>query len=178
MDLEIAKATPLSDLDIMKKLNGQTNIVMYSELKNVRNIEQILKDNSVVILYETGPKIGHWVCLIRYFNTKRKQWTIEFFDSYGIFPDEEKKQMNQEYLKESGTEYNKIAKLLVDASDRYVIEFNNYRLQKKSKGISTCGRHVISRIKLKQMDIDEYSDLMRSFAGYTPDDIATIISEM
>ena len=86
MNLQGLKSTPLSDKNIFDKLNGRTNIIMYNQLNNVKNIDDILKDNSVVILFENRPKRGHWVCLIKYFNKKRGRWTIEFFDSYGIFP--------------------------------------------------------------------------------------------
>ena len=36
------------------------------------------------------PKSGHWVALIRGANKKRNRPTMEFFDSYGMFPDDEK----------------------------------------------------------------------------------------
>jgi hypothetical protein len=152
--------------------------VLYKNLNKFNNIESVLKDNSAVILYEKQPKNGHWVALIRNYNRKRNRPTIEFFDSYGMFPDDEKKYIDNGFLNQSDQKYNKLSELLVKASDKYDIEFNNYRLQKKTKDVSTCGRHVISRILLKDLDIDEYNKFMKSFKGYSPDDIATIISEL
>ena len=66
----------------------------------------------------------------------------------------------------------------MEASNRYNIEFNDYKLQKKSSDIATCGRHVISRIILKNLDIDEYHEFLSSFKSYglKPDDVVTIIS--
>ena len=135
MDLYSLKRLPLSDGDIMNKLRGRTKIIRYHELNKVRNIEDVMKDNSVVILYEKRRNNGHWVCLVRYL--KGGVPTIEFFDSYGIFPDDEKKQISDEYLRGSGQEYNKLAELLLRANRRNRIEYNDHKLQKKSHDVST-----------------------------------------
>ena len=171
------KSIPLSDRDIYSKLQGRTNIIMYNQLNNVNDIEGILVDDSAVILYEKRPKNGHWVCIIRYL--KKGVPTIEFFDSYGIFPDDEKRYIDKDFLSSSRQTKNRLDELLLKASKRYRIEYNNYRLQKKSSDIATCGRHVVSRILLKNLNIDEYNKLMNSFKQYglSPDDVATIISE-
>ena len=66
MNLEDIEKTSLSDIDIYNKLKGKTNVLLYRELRDITQIEQILKDNSVVILYENKPKRGHWICIIRY----------------------------------------------------------------------------------------------------------------
>ena len=67
---------------------------------------------------------------------------------------------------------------MLEASNRYRIEFNDYKLQKKSSDIATCGRHVISRILLKDLNIDEYNKFLKSFKkeGYNSDDVVSIIS--
>ena len=176
MDLDELKRIPLSDIDIYNRLKGRTNIVLYRDLVRYNKIDDLLVDNSAVILYERQPRNGHWVCIIRYHRNNKP--TIEFFDSYGIFPDEEKKFIGKLFLNKSGQQKNKIAQLLYEASYRYVIEYNDYRLQVRRGSIATCGRHVISRILLKDLNIDEYNQFMRSFFGYTPDDIATVISQL
>lgn len=172
------KRIPLSNQDIYSRLNGRTNVIMYNQLNQVNDIDDVMKNDSVVILFEKQPKNGHWVALIKNYNRTRNRPTIEFFDSYGMFPDEEKKYIDDGFLFQSNQKYNKLSELLTRASEKYDIEYNNYKLQRKTKDISTCGRHVISRILLKDLDIDEYNKLMRSFKGYSPDDIATIISEL
>jgi len=148
---------------------------MYHDLADVSDIDEILVNDSVVILYEQKPKNGHWVCIVRYMTGN--QPTIEFFDSYGLFPDDEKKHINDKFLALSGQKFNKIADLLLRASGRYRIEFNDSKLQKWSTKINTCGRHVISRIILKTLTNKEYNRFMRSF-NISPDDVATIISEV
>ena len=140
------------------------------------DIDDILVNDSAVILYEKRPKNGHWVCLVRYVDNESRP-TIEFFDSYGLFPDDEKRHISKSFLKQSGQQYNKIAELLYNARHRYIIEFNDNRLQRWSPSISTCGRHVISRIVLKNLSNEEYNRFMKSF-HLSPDDVATIISEI
>ena len=106
---------PLSDRDIMDKLQGRTNIFMYSDLGGIEDVDDLLKDDSCVILYENKPRNGHWVCLVRY----KDKGTIEFFDSYGLFPDKQKDHMNKRFLRDTQQTYNKIAELLWNARDRY-----------------------------------------------------------
>ena len=120
MDLDLLKQIPLSDAFIKNRLRGKTNVLMYKELKSFPNIESLLVDDSAVILYEKRPKNGHWVCLIRYINNGVP--TIEFFDSYGIFPDKEKKYISDSFLLESDQKKNTLAALLYDAAYGYVIE--------------------------------------------------------
>ena len=172
------KSLPLSDLDINEKLNGRTKIFMYRDLKHINDIEQLFNNSndSVVILYEKKPKIGHWVCMIRY--VKKGKPTIEFFDSYGIFPDDQKKHISKEFLKTSEQDFNKIAELLYKASDRYAIEFNDHKLQKWAPGIATCGPHVVSRIMMKDLPLEKCNAFLNSFKdkGLSPDDVVTVIA--
>ena len=66
MNIKDIEKTSLNDVDIYNILRGKTNVLLYRELRDITQIEQILKDNSVVILYENKPKRGHWICIIRY----------------------------------------------------------------------------------------------------------------
>ena len=50
---------PLSDRDIMDRLQGRTNIFMYSDLGGMEDVDDLLKDDSCVILYENKPRNGH-----------------------------------------------------------------------------------------------------------------------
>jgi hypothetical protein len=165
----------LSDRDIYNKLRGRTNIWLYSQLSGIRDIDQLFKDNSAVILYENRPRVGHWVCLIR--NIVDGRPSIEFFNSYGIVPDMQKKHINRGFLDSSAQKYNKLVELLYRASARYVIHYNNHRLQSRNGNVATCGRHVIARILLKDLDIDSYNRFLRSF-GENTDRIVTYISEL
>ena len=169
------KRKALSDEEIFNALSGHTRIFLYRDINDMNTIDDLFGDfDSVVILYEREPQIGHWVGLLRRGNV------IEFFDSYGIFPDLEKDYINQKFIMNSGQGFNKLASLLHDAWDLgYQVEYNNYGLQVMKDGISTCGRHVISRIWFKDMDIDEYNKFINSFRKYglNPDDVVSIITQ-
>ena len=58
------------------------------------------------------------------------------------------------------------------------IHYNDHKLQKRSKSISTCGKHVINRILHRNLTIDEYNDLLQDVSkelNMTPDEIVNII---
>jgi len=171
--LEKLKRKALSDEEIFNALNGHTKIYLYGDILDVKNIDELFGSyDSVVILYEKEPLNGHWVALLRNGDT------IEFFDSYGIFPDMEKDFLDEKYLINTGQIVNKLAQLLRDAWDMgYKVEYNNYLLQVMKDGVSTCGRHVISRIWHKDLTIDEYNKFINSFKKLNPDDVATIITK-
>ena len=62
---------------------------------------------------------------------------------------------------------------------KYRVEYNDHHLQVMKDGVSTCGRHVISRIWHKNMTIDEYDKFINSFRnkGLNPDDVVSIITK-
>jgi len=136
---------PIADTDILKVID--TNVLRYSKLKNVNNIDDILKNDSVVILIENDKSdVGHWVCIVKRNNT------LSFFDSYGRPPDPDM------YLDGAHT-YPYLSKLLLDSP--YELEYSEYDYQKS--GVSTCGRHVIVRIIMKDKSLEDYHKFMTSF---------------
>ena len=127
--------TPLSNNDIIKRLGGRTKILMYDEFNKYESLEDVLKPwDNVVFLLRTQEDFGHWMCI------KKNRKRISFFDSYGDFPDVQKKFVRKKFLEESEQKYNKLCELLWKASDKYTIEFSEYKYQKKAANISTCGQ--------------------------------------
>ena len=47
--MEQLESIPLSNRDILQKLKGRTNVITYKQLNKVNNIEDVMKDNSVVV---------------------------------------------------------------------------------------------------------------------------------
>ena len=168
------KRKSLSDEEIFNALKGRTNIFLYGDILGATDIDELFGDfDSAVILYEKEPKLGHWVALLRRGNR------IEFFDPYGIFPDLEKSYLNRDYLVSTGQNYNKLADLLYHSWNKYVVEYNNFRLQTMKDGVSTCGRHVIARIWNKKLSINQYYKLINSFKkkfGLDADDVVAILT--
>ena len=80
----------LSSDDILKALDSKVKIIQYPDISKYKTIDNLLAPyNRVVILYLTTKNYGHWVCIF-----KNKNNQIEFFDSYGIKPDNELKFIN------------------------------------------------------------------------------------
>jgi hypothetical protein len=130
----------LSDKAIMRLINGKANLMTYSELQTYDDIDEALgKNNAMVLLYETSKNFGHWVCVF-----KVNKNTIEHFDSYGMKPDDELKFI-PEYFRE--VNYEKIPHLTyLLYNSGYNVIYNEFKLQKKKKGVNTCGRWVSVRL--------------------------------
>lgn len=158
----------LTDKDIERMLNGNTNIVLYSDLHKYNNLDQLLNgENNAVILYESKPQYGHWTCIIR-----PDQENVEFFNSYGGvnagYPDEPLMSISKDFRYESGQEFPYLSQLLIDSP--YNLSYNEYKLQKKGADIRTCGRHVINRIRNINLPLDAYvRKLNRQCAEYGTD---------
>jgi hypothetical protein len=147
---------PTSDKYILSKIN--TNVVIYSDLKKYKRINDLFINDSFIILYEnTAGQIGHWVCVIR------RGHLLSYFDSYGKLPDP------PEYLK---GEYPYLSQLLY--SSPYNLEYNEYDYQRA--GVSTCGHHVIVRILFKYRPLEEYQHFLSQFKN--DDEVVTAISHM
>jgi hypothetical protein len=146
----------------------KTNLISYSELKHITNIEQILGPyKACVILYESKDRYGHWCVLF-----EQKPDTIEFMDSYGYFIDSELKYISKNFLKKKGLFHTYLINLLYSSHYKY-IEYNNYPMQELKEGINTCGRHVITRLLYRNLKLDDYYQMIKN-SGYTADEFVTL----
>ena len=145
----------IDDSAILNAIN--TNVLSYSDLEKYDTVDQILKNDSCVILYEntTPDGSGHWVCIIK------RNGIIHYFDPYGRILDVDK------YL---NGRYKALTRILLNSP--YEVYYNPYDFQKK--GVKTCGRHVITRILLKKYSIDDYKKIMSNVNG---DDLVTFITQ-
>lgn len=171
LDAIINKLTsyPLSAEDMMKLCDGETKIVAHEELHNVDNIFELLEPyNNFVLLYETEPNYGHWVCVIYH----PEENTIEFFDPYGMFIDEQ-----LDYIKDDSISDEPILSMLMLNTDCKII-YNNKPLQKFDKNISSCGRHVGLRVNCRDMPLDKYQDMLMSENKNERDKIVTMLTSI
>jgi len=89
--------SPLDDADIRHYLPN-AKIMVYSDLNNYKSIDELLP-NSIdycIILVEDSPNNGHWICVLKYNNT------VEYFDSYGNYPDKNLNWISLEERKKLG----------------------------------------------------------------------------
>lgn len=168
--------TPLSGSEIFDFLDGKANIITYKELYKYKNINEALgKYNALIILYEAKPNIGHWVVLWKTPHNK----TIEFFDPYGMIPDEELKWIPLTFRQQSQQLQKKIVEMLYDSSSEYIIEYNNYRFQNiKDLNIATCGRHCVLRLYFRNLPIDSYYKMIFKackYYGCNPDELVSAL---
>jgi len=147
----------LSSDDIFYLLDGKTNILTNRQLADVRNIEQVMKHGSCVILYEIKDRSGHWCCV---FNRGPRE--IQWFDSYGLMPDSELTFIDREFRRKSNQVSTHLTRLLLDWIRRTggVVRYSQYRLQKLSPKDNTCGRFVVLRLMMKHLDEDEFAQVV------------------
>lgn len=121
-----------------------------------------------MLLYLTeNEHTGHWVCLLKL----RDKPIIEYFDPYGGYkPDGEKKWLSKSEQHEFGQDTDHLTKLL--KASPYDVKSNAVRFQKEVGDNNTCGRHCLTRLYLKHLDLPAYADLIES-TGITPDDFVS-----
>lgn len=165
----------LSNHDIYNLLDGKTNILTYPELMEYDNINDVLDPyDSCVILYLNRDNYGHW-CTITRSNGK-----ISFFDPYGgkNLPDQELKSIPHHFRNESGQTYPHLTYLLYKSNSP--VEYNEHKYQQFDDQVNTCGRHAVCRSLYKDLDSDQYYELMKSLAkknNMTYDEVVTMITE-
>lgn len=141
-DIKKKEHIPTSDEQLLSAVD--TNIVRHDELYRVKDIQSLIKNNALIIFYDhTAGDIGHWCCL-----TKRNH-IVEFFDPYGRNIDSE------EYI---GDREPYLKKLLMKTN--YDVRYNPYDFQGRGRPMSTCGRHVVTRILLKDKPLSYYKKFM------------------
>ena len=131
-------------------------ILKYSELEPYKTIDELIPemDDFRIILLESQPKIGHWVCIIK------KNNTLEFFDSYGKTHKGELKYIPKFMNKLLNQPDNYLTRILKSSPDPI---FSTLKLQNTNNSVATCGRHVIARILTSKAgyDLTDYQQLIK-----------------
>lgn len=162
---------PLSGNQIKSALDNETKILRYRDLLNYDNIDDILKPyNNFVLLYEQKPRYGHWVCVIFHEDTD----TLEYYDPYGFFIDEVLDYVDTDFKNQSGQSFPYLSYLFYISP--YNIIYNNKKLQEKKNSVATCGRHIISRILLKDIPLKEYQDIFKTVRKVNADDKVSFLT--
>lgn len=163
--IERLKNSPMSNTEIISRLGGRTKILMYDEFQRYDDLEDILRPwDNVVFLLRTEEDFGHWMCI-------KKLWDrISFFDSYGDFPDVQKKYVKEKFLEKSKQKCNKLCELLYNASFKYTIEYSEYKLQKKADNVATCGQWCCLFIESGLL-VDDFKTYIDSFKEKDKDNV-------
>jgi hypothetical protein len=162
-----AENIDLSGDDIKRITNGKTRVIAYEELKNFGSIDELLNPHgAVVILYETRENFGHWVCL---FWVDKEKRILEFFDPYGLDVDEELKIAPQFNMRIHHGELVAHLTALIELCGDCKLTYNKTRLQRFLEHVNTCGRHVSTRLRMRDIPLHRYVELMSDNEHYNPD---------
>lgn len=148
---------PLDDLEIRNALGKDAKIIPYQDLKNYRNIDELLpkKKDAVILLYENQPMNGHFVAI-----TKSPK-EISFFDPYGEIVDKQLKY--SQFSKEGVLGGRDLSLHQLLSTSRLPVFYNDYKYQRDGNDVNTCGRHAINFIRYNQkkgLDLEDYNEMM------------------
>jgi hypothetical protein len=174
----------LSDVEIMS-LIPEATIIMSPDLRKLDKLPRL----PLVILYETAPNFGHWTLLhdVPRTTNKKDGYVIEFFDSYGMKPDDELAFISPEYRRETAQSKKEIVRLLAGLPARVPISYNEYQFQAPlgadGQPVNTCGRWIVLRylsglptsIGGSRMSLDEFRRI--AFRWRDPDEWAVAMTE-
>lgn len=154
----------LSNKDMMELVEGKSNFVLYEDIKDSTMDKLLGKYGCCIILYQSTKNYGHWCCLIRH-----SQHLIEFFDSYGEFPDTHLSNVPEYYKRILNEDYPYLTLLMLKwclKDPKNKVEYNEVQYQEYNSShtpkisINTCGRHVASRILLRKYSLKQYQRLI------------------
>lgn len=166
--LEELKDEPFNGESIDKILEGKTKIIAYEDLAKFKNIDDLFGTfSSVCILFPIAETFGHWTCIIKHGKYDEHKTWIEFFDSYGFYPDKQWDYINPLYQKP-----HYLSRLL--ANSKYPVDYNNIKLQ--ADDVVTCARHVVYRISMKNLPLERYQRMLMNFKKLSPDEIVCMMT--
>lgn len=157
---------PYSDDDLVKVCDGKVNVVSYKDVMRAHHVDQVLgKHGAAIILYETRPRYGHWVALIR-----QGPDLVEFFDSYGMAPDQQ-----LSFVPPQMQMYPCLKQLFAHSGVRCI--WNKTKLQAEGQKVSTCGRWAALRVAWARKGIP-MEVFVKDFTGQAlkPDSYVTLLT--
>lgn len=171
---------PTDSTNVIKALNGKTKMIVHTQFKNYKTIDELLKPyDNIVVLIEELKNMGHFCLLFKYYDKDENKYYIEWFDPYkNYLPEDEYEFIDKDYLKETNTGKKILCKLLYDSE--YDLIYNDYEFQnKKDKKMSTCGRWVLLRYLFNDLSIDDFYKLIECFTkelNESKDYVCTLIT--
>jgi hypothetical protein len=160
------KKIALSDSDVLKLVEHKAKILIYSDLSKFKTLDEALgKHQAAFLLYESQPDYGHWTVLFR------NDDYVEFFDPYGVFPDNELEWIPKHFREISGQMYPQLTALLYYSP--YDLEYNEHKFQKHGEGINTCGRWSALRLAFRDVSLKQFAEM---FKGKKSDDLVSILT--
>lgn len=175
LDFKEIEEYPLGDDDIRQILGDNISILTYPELSKYNDIDDILDDqNRVVILFLTTDKYtGHWLCI-----HKDDNEAYHYFDPYGTGVENNKKWLSYDKLVELNQSKPLMMNILKKShltGIKNKVYYNTYDFQDDKMGINTCGRHICTRLLYKDMDLNDYYDMIKK-SNLKPDKFVSLVT--
>ena len=156
LEIEKLKEYALSDGDIEDLLGKDIFICVYPYLNEVEHIDQIFDDKGrCMLLFNTiNDSAGHWVCM------HKKKDRIDFFDPYGLKPDEPMKWLTEQKRDDLDMETRRLTQLL--KSSGYKVYYNTFEFQ-SDKQSNTCGRWCATRLLKLNLNLDQFYKFINDY---------------
>jgi hypothetical protein len=149
---------PTSRKDLEYMLDNRVKIVSYDELQDYKSFRELMDPyQAVIILYpnHNDPDIGHWVtCFIMPGSN-----IVQYFDSYGCYPDEPVGEFNEDAIHERKRIEPKLLELLIDSPYADNVYWNETPFQSETIATSTCGLWCVFRLKNNHLTEDGFKKL-------------------
>lgn len=133
-------------MDFLRKFDIQSNFIPYEDMKNIKDINELMP--SSLILYQLNGEygMGHFCCIFR--NEKNG---ICYFDPLGRFVDKNIDNMDDEIKQEVNHDYKYLTALLANAGGG---DYSNVRLQAPTT--DTCGNWCAIRLLTSNLTNDQF----------------------
>lgn len=161
--MDAIKEYSLTNDDIQKILEPDTNIITYPQFGSMSHIDECFDElgRCVFLFLTQSESSGHWVCMFK------KGDSIEYFDSYGEKPEAQRSWVSKEQLAELGESEKYLWNLLKQSG--YKVYYNTFPYQKNKDDVNTCGRWVVARLICKDMTNLQFFNVVKH-SGQSPDD--------
>lgn len=150
----------LTGEEVKQIVGAGVNIVAYHNLGQYNSIEQLCDNEtkSAIILYESKLNFGHYCAVILHDDN-----TIEFFDPYGNKPDSQ--------LSYAVYDLQFKTPFLTDLIQNFDCKliYNKNKLQQFKEDVNTCGRWCSLRVRMRNMDLENFSLLFSTNRCYRGD---------
>jgi len=164
--LDVLVSTPLSMKDVSQFLPN-VSVILYKDFAKLIDLPFV-----IVYLFLTSDGYGHWCSVFR------RGAEVELFDSYGIPPESEHNFARKEVLRHLRERKTFILDLCKKKG--YSVTHNPTRLQSWNTKVETCGRHVVQRVRMSNVDVKTYVQWLLAVsksANTTPDYVVSFLVE-
>lgn len=155
--MEEVKEYSLTNDDIQRILDPDTNILTYPQFNSMNDIDECFDSlgRCVFLFLTTSPSSGHWSCMF-----KRNNNTIEYFDSYGGKPEAPRSWLTKDQLEGLGQSERSLWNLLKKSG--YKVYYNTFPYQKNRDDLNTCGRWCVARLICKDLSNLQFYNVVKN----------------